>query len=172
MMNRIVVVATLTTALGLSTARAQPAGENPPGSPGAAPGQAPRPAAENELFKKSSGSWRCEGTAKTPDGQEVKYKSTWTVKPALGGHWYALVYKRSKMGPMPAFEGNATVGYNAAEKKFVLVGFDNHGSWIGQKGPVKFTFSPGKDKKGQESDKLFDVVLDFGAASSSESCKK
>jgi Protein of unknown function (DUF1579) len=189
MMNRIAVAGTLTMALWLSTAQAQPPGDNPAKAPGAAPGQAPKPAAENELFKSSSGSWRCEGTAKTPDGQELKYKSTWTVKPALGGHWYALVYKRAKMGPMPPFEGNATLGYNAVEKKYVFVGFDNLGGWVnlsssdgavysgdgapmGQKGPVKFTFSPGKDKKGQESDKLFDVILDFGAVSSSESCKK
>ena len=111
------------------------------------------------------------------------------MKPTLGGHWYSLVYKRAKMGPVPPFEGNATLGYNVAEKKYTFVGFDSMGGWVslvsddggaysskgtptGRKGPVKFTFAPGKDKKGQESDKLFDVTLDFGAATSSENCKK
>ena len=109
----------------------------------------------------------------------MKYTSSWTVKPTLGGHWYAIIYKRSKMGPMPGFEGNATVGFNTAEKKYSFIGFDSFGGWInlsspdgaaysGQGGgmgkvtPVKFTFSPGKDKKGEESDKLFDVTMDFG----------
>jgi hypothetical protein len=93
------------------------------------------------------------------------------------------------MAPMPAFEGNATVGYNIAEKKYVFVGFDNLGGWInltsadaatytgegipmGKKGPVKFSFTPGKDKKGQESDKLFDLTMDFGVATTQESCKR
>ena len=43
---------------------------------------------------------------------------------------------------------------------------------MGKATPVKFTFSPGKDKKGEESDKLFDVTLDFGGATSTENCKK
>jgi hypothetical protein len=43
---------------------------------------------------------------------------------------------------------------------------------MGHKSPVKFTFTAGKDKKGQDSDKLFDVTLDFGAGGSTESCKK
>ena len=172
----------------------KPAGSAKPPGEAAAPGgpagfQAPKPAPENEVIKKSSGTWTCEGTAKTPDGQERKYKSTWAIKPALGGHWYSVVYKRAKVGPLPGFEGNATVGYNAAEKKYSFVGFDNLGGWVdlsssdgsvftgdgtpmGKKGPVKFTFTGGKDKKGQESDKLFDVTLDLGVAVSSESCKK
>jgi hypothetical protein len=107
----------------------------------------------------------------------------------LGGHWYSIVYQRSKLGPMPAFEGNATVGYNIADKKYWFVGVDNLGGWInltsadgasyagegspmGRRGAVKFTFAPGKDKKGAESDKLFDATLDLGVAVSQESCKK
>jgi hypothetical protein len=195
------LVATLTTVWWVATAQAQPpkaadkpaAGQPAAGQPAAEtaapPGQAPKPAPENDVIKKSAGSWSCEGTTKGPDGMDKKYKSSWTVKSTLGGHWYAIVYKRAKMGPMPAFEGNATVGYNVAEKRYSFVGFDNMGSWIdlsspdgavytgegapmGQKGMVKFSFSPGKDKKGQESDKLFDVTLDFGGQTASESCKK
>jgi hypothetical protein len=164
--------------------KAPAAGEAP-----AAPPPIPKPAPENDVIKKSAGTWTCEGVAKGPDGKEMKYKATWAVKPVLAGHWFAITYKRAKMGPMPAFEGNATVGYNVAEKKYSFIGFDNFGSWInlastdgavytgegapmGHKGPAKFTFSAGKDKKGQESDKLFDVTLDFGAATSSENCKK
>ena len=185
---KMAAVATLTMAWWTGLAQAQPAGE--PAAPGKpATFEVPKPAPENEVIKKSSGTWRCEGTAKGPDGQEAKYKSTWMIKPILNGHWFALVYKRSKMGPMPGFEGNATVGYNVAEKKYWFVGVDNLGGWInlssgdgatyagdgspmGRKAPVKFTFTPGKDKKGQESDKLFDVTMDLGTASSSESCKK
>jgi hypothetical protein len=185
----------LTAAIALLTASYQARAADPkPAEPAkpieGAPVRMPmKPAAENEIFKKSIGTWTCEGTAKGPAGPELKYKSTWTIKSALGGHWHTIVYKRSKMGPVPPFEGNATVGYNGAEKKYVFVGFDSIGGWInlssadaatytgdgapmGQKGPVKFSFTPGKDKKGQESDKLFDVAMDFGVASSQESCKK
>jgi len=194
MTSKLAVVATLTTVWWGAAAHAQEpkAGDKPaePAAAGApAAAAAPKPAAENEVIKKSAGSWRCEGTAKAPDGQEHKYKSTWNVKPSLGGHWYALTYKRAKMGPVPGFEGNATVGFDDADKKYFFVGFDNMGGWInlsssdgatfagegvpmGKKGPVKFSFTPGKDKKGQESDKLFDVTLDFGTTSASESCKK
>jgi hypothetical protein len=188
MNGKIAVVVTLTTAWCLAAARAQAEkAADAPGGPAAVP--APKPAPENDLIKKASGTWTCEGAAKGPDGQERKFKSTWTIKPTLGGHWYAVVYKRSKSGPLPPFEGNAIVGYNAADKKYAFVGFDNMGNWVnlsssdaavytgegspmGRRGPVTFTFTPGKDKKGQESDRAFDVTLDFGMASSSESCKK
>ena len=203
MKNQIAVVATLTAACWISTANAQapkaaekpaakPAEAKPAADPAAAKPAAmevPKPAPENEVIKKSVGTWTCAGTAKGPDGQEIKYKSSWTIKSVLGGHWYAVVYKRSKMGPMPAFEGNATVGYNVADKKYWFVGVDTFGSWInltstdgatytgegapgGKKTPVKFAFTPGKDKKGQESDKLFDAPMDFGVAVGNESCKK
>jgi hypothetical protein len=154
-----------------------------------APMEPPKPPAENDMFKKTSGTWTCEGTTKTPDGGELKYKNTWTIKPTLGGHWYSIVYKRAKSGPMPAFEGNATIGYVTADKKYRMVGFDSLGGWIdltstdnsvysgegspmGKRAPVKFTFTPGKDKKGQDSDKLFDVTLDFGTVTAHENCKK
>jgi hypothetical protein len=165
---------------------AKPAAEKPAAEKPGAPMQAPKPAPENDVIKKSVGNWSCEGTAKGP---ESKYKSTWSVKSILGGHWYGITYKRAKAGPMPAFEGNATIGYSVADKKYWFVGVDNMGGWInltstdgatytgdgtpgGKKAPVKFTFTGGKDKKGQDSDKLFDVTLDFGVASSHESCKK
>jgi len=169
---------------------AKPAAAAKPAEKAAAPTPPvpPTPAPENDVIKKSAGTWKCEGTVKSAEG-EAKYKSTWTIKTVLGGHWHSLVYKRAKMGPMPAFEGNATVGYNGADKKYSFVGFDSMGGWInlsstdgatfsgegspsGKRGPVKFTFTPGKDKKGQESDKLFDVTLDLGIATSQESCKK
>ena len=195
MRNQMAVMAALALLTGASSALAnadsKPAAE--PAKPAAAePAKPPmpsKPAPENDIFKKSVGTWSCEGTAKGPEGQEMKYKSTWTVKSVLGGHWHSIVYKRSKMGPMPPFEGNATVGYNVVEKKYVFIGFDSAGGWInltsadaatytgegapiGKKSPVKFSFTPGKDKKGEDSDKLFDVVLDFGVGGSKESCKK
>ncbi|HXU83827.1 MAG TPA: DUF1579 family protein [Polyangia bacterium] len=150
----------------------------------------PKVAPENDVIKKSVGTWKCEGSAKGPDGAEMKYTSSWAVKSSLGGHWYSITYKRSKMGPMPAFEGNATIGWSAADKKYWFVGQDNMGGWINltstdganyagegtpmaKKVPVKFAFSAGKDKKGQESDKLFEVTFDFaGGGTSHESCKK
>ena len=43
---------------------------------------------------------------------------------------------------------------------------------MGKVTPVKFSFTEGKDKKGEPSDKLFDVTMDFGIAVRAESCKK
>ena len=171
---------------------AAPAGAAPAAAaPAAAPAkmEAPKPAAENDMFKKIAGTWHCDATDKTPDGKEMKVKTTWTWKSILGGQWYSLVYKRAKTGPAPAFEGDATTGYNSGDKKYVLIGFDNMGGWInmtstdgmayageglpmGKKGPMKISFAKGKDKKGQESDKLMDVTLDLGGMLGSESCKK
>jgi len=34
------------------------------------------------------------------------------------------------------------------------------------------TSGSGKDKKGQESDRLFEVTMEFGEASSKESCRR
>jgi len=173
---------------------AAPAGAAPaaaaPAAAGAAPKmEAPKPPAENDMFKKMAGNWHCEATDKMPDGKEMKSKTTWGVKSALGGQWYSVVYKRAKAGPMPAFEGNATLGYNTADKKYVMIGFDNMGGWInltstdgmayageglpmGKKGPMKISFAKGKDKKGAESDKLMDVTLDLGGMIGTETCKK
>jgi hypothetical protein len=151
--------------------------------------EAPKPPAENDMFKKMAGNWRCEATDKMPDGKEMKSKTTWGVKSVLGGQWYSVVYKRAKAGPAPAFEGNATIGYNTADKKYVMIGFDNMGGWInltstdgmaysgeglpmGKKGPMKISFAKGKDKKGVESDKLMDVTLDLGGMLGTETCKK
>jgi hypothetical protein len=190
MKTQMALMAALALTASFAAQAAEPA--KPAADKGAAPAapMAPsKPAPENDVIKKSVGTWKCEGTAKGPDGADMKYKSSWTVKSILGGHWYGIVYKRSKMGPMSAFEGNATVGYDAADKRYWLVGVDSSGGWInltsadgaaysgdsapgGRKSPTKFTFAAGKDKKGQESDKLFDVTLDFGVASSQESCKK
>jgi hypothetical protein len=171
-------------------AAAKPAAEKPAAEKPAPPTAPPKPAPENDVIKKSVGTWTCEGAVKMGDNPEAKYKSSWTVKSILGGHWYSIVYKRAKMGAGPAFEGNATVGFDAADKKYWLVGTDNMGGWInltstdgatytgegipgGKKTPVKFVFTAGKDKKGQESDKLFDVTFEFtGMATSHESCKK
>jgi hypothetical protein len=178
-----------------STAAAQPAKPAEPAKPAAekpaaAPTAPPKPAPENDVIKKSVGSWSCEGGVKMGDNPEAKYKSTWTVKSILGGHWYSIAYKRMKMGGLGGFEGDATVGWDAVGKKYWFVGVDNMGGWInltstdgaaysgegipgGKKTPVKFVFSAGKDKKGQESDKLFDVTFEFtGMATSHESCKK
>src|SRR4051812_45944368 len=190
----------MTAALALLTASAAATAAEPPkpaeakpaaekAAAPAAPMTAPKPAPENDVIKKSVGNWTCEGTAKGPEGPEMKYKSSWAVKSILGGQWYSIVYKRSKMGPMPVFEGNATVGWSAADKKYWFVGFDSFGSWInltstdgasyagegvpmGKKTPTKFTFVAGKDKKGQESDKLFEVTPAFGTAPPHENCKK
>jgi hypothetical protein len=188
----VMVAISLLTASSVALAKA----EAPEAKPGAekaaaqAPMTPPKPPAENDMFKKSSGTWSCEGTAKGPEGTEMKYKSSWAIKPIFGGQWYSIVYKRGKMGPLPAFEGNANIGYNVAEKKYWMVGVDSMGGWInltstdnsvytgesspmGKKTPAKFTFVPGKDKKGQDSDKLFDVTLEFnGVAVSHELCKK
>jgi hypothetical protein len=171
---------------------AAPAGAAPAAAAPAAPAakmEAPKPPAENDMFKKMAGTWRCEATSKMPDGKEMKDKTTWAVKSALDGHWYSAVYKRAKTATMPAFEGDATLGYNTADKKYVMVGFDNMGGWInltstdgmaysgeglpmGKKGPMKISFAKGKDKKGQESDKLMDVTLDLGGVIGTETCKK
>lgn len=169
-------------------AKAAPA---PAAAPAAAPApmEVPKPSAEAEMFKKWTGTWSCEGSGKTPDGKELKYKSTWTWKSVLGGHWFGITYKHGKVGAMPAFEGNGFAGYDLSDKKYVFKGFDNFGGWIdltstdgmsysgpgvpnGKKGTVKISFAKGKDKKGQESDKLIDVTLDFGVVVNNETCKK
>jgi hypothetical protein len=150
---------------------------------------APTPPAENDMFKKVAGTWRCESISTGPDGKDMKVKTTWTWKNVLAGQWYTVVYKRAKTGPVPAFEGNATMGYNGAEKKYVFVGFDNMGGWInlssadgmayageglpmGKKGTIKIAFAKGKDKKGEDSDKMMNVALDLGGHPVSETCKK
>lgn len=181
-----------TTALAQAPQAPKPAAATKPTTEHPAPNaplQPPPPAPENDIIKKSVGTWTCEGSVKGPDGTEHKFKSGWTVKSILGGHWYSVVYKRAKMGPMPAFQGNATVGYNTAEKKYWFVGVDDMGGWMsltsadgasysgeasvmGQKTPTKFTFSPGKDNKDKETDKAFSVTMDFGVATSLETCKK
>jgi hypothetical protein len=186
-----VVAMTMAIATGWTAAAlAQPPAAEKPAAPAAgAAMEIPKPPPENDVIKKSAGSWRCTGVGKGPDGSEMKYTSSWTVKPTMGGHWYAITYKRGKMGPLPGFDGNATVGFSTADKKYLLIGFDSFGGYInlssadgatytGQSGgmgkisPTKFSFTPGKDKKGEESDKLFDVVLEFGQGSSTENCKK
>ena len=172
---------------------AAPAGAAPAAAPAAAAPvpkmEAPKPPVENDMFKKMAGNWHCEATDKMPDGKEMKSKTTWAVKSVLGGQWYSVVYKRAKAGTMPAFEGDATLGYNTADKKYVMIGFDNMGGWInltstdgmaysgeglpmGKKGPMKISFAKGKDKKGQESDKLMDMTLDLGGVLGTETCKK
>jgi Protein of unknown function (DUF1579) len=168
-----------------AAAAAKPAAD----APKAAPMEAPKPAAENDMFKKVVGTWRCDSISTGPDGKDMKVKTTWTWKSVLAGQWYTVVYKRAKAGPAPGFEGNATMGYNGADKKYVFVGFDNMGGWInlsgadgmsyagdglpmGKKGPIKIAFAKGKDKKGQENDRMMNVSLDLGGHPVSESCKK
>lgn len=176
----LVVALTAVSSIAMAEDNAPPAGAM----------AAPKPAPENDAYKKWVGTFSCEGTGKGPDGKEMKYKTSWGWKSVLGGHWYTIVYKRPKAGPMPAFEGNATIGYDTANKRFLFSGVDNMGGWInltatdglayagegvprGQKGPIKISFVKGKDKKGQESDKMFDVTLDFGGGQVvTESCKK
>ncbi len=172
---------------GAVAAPAAPAA--PEAAAAAAPTGPPKPAPENDMYKKWTGTWSCEGLGKGPDGKDMKHKSTWTWKSVLGGHWYTVVYKRAKSGPMPAFEGNATMGYNGADKKYTFIGFDNMAGWInlsaadgmsyagdgvpmGKKGTIKISFAKGKDKKGAESDKLMDVTLDLGGMIVNETCKK
>ncbi|HTB60599.1 MAG TPA: DUF1579 family protein [Polyangia bacterium] len=147
--------------------------------------EAPKPPAENDMFKKVAGTWRCDSISTGPDGKDMKVKTTWTWKNVLGGQWYTVVYKRTKTGPVPAFEGNATMGYNGAEKKYVFVGFDNMGGWInlssadgmsyagkGNEGAVKIAFAKGKDKKGEDNDKMMNVSLDLAGHPISETCKR
>ena len=151
--------------------------------------EAPKPPAENDMFKKVAGTWRCDSISTGPDGKDMKVKTSWSWKNVLAGQWYTVVYKRTKTGSSPAFEGNATMGYNGAEKKYVFVGFDNMGGWInlssadgmsyagdglpmGKKGTIKIAFAKGKDKKGEESDKMMNVSLDLGGHPVSETCKK
>ena len=151
--------------------------------------EAPTPPAENDMFKKVAGTWRCDSISTGPDGKDMKVKTSWTWKKTLGGQWYTVVYKRTQTGPSPAFEGNATMGYNGAEKKYVFVGFDNMGGWInlssadgmsfagdglpmGKKGTIKIAFAKGKDKKGEDNDKMMNVSLDLAGHPISETCKK
>ena len=48
--------------------------------PDAAKMEAPKPAAENDMFKKVAGTWRCDSISTDPDGKDMKVKTTWTWK--------------------------------------------------------------------------------------------
>ena len=182
MRKQLAVVAMLTvTSWVAASSWAQP-----PAAETAGGGQAPVPSPECPSRRRRTTSSRSRpapggapATGKGPDGQEMKYNLQLDGQADAGR---SLVHDRlqaSEDGADAGFEGNATVGFNTAEKKYSFVGFDSFGGWIdlsspdgaaytGQGGgmgkvtPVKFTFTPGKDKKGEESDKLFDVTLDFG----------
>jgi hypothetical protein len=189
LMAGISLLAASAPALGQAP-KAEPA--KPAAEKGAAPapGGPPKPAPENESFKRALGNWSCEGTVKGADGQETKYKSTWTVKEILNGHWYSIVYKRNRAGSKNTFEGDVIAGFDMSQKKYTFEGFDNLGGWLkltstdnanftgegvpmGKKTPAKLTFTPGKDKKGNESDKLFEASVELtGLSSSHETCKK
>ena len=157
---------------GRDPAGRSPLGRGPAGATRPRPGrsapkmEAPKPPAENDMFKKVAGTWHCDSISTGPDGKDMKVKTTWTWKSVLGGQWYSVVYKRAKTGPVPAFEGNATMGYNGADKKYVFVGFDNMGGWInltstdgmsyageglpmGKKGPMKICLRQGQGQKGR-----------------------
>ena len=124
-------------------------------------------------------------------GPAHAYKASMNNKWDLGNFWIWQEYKmmKSKENPM-SFDAKGWMGWDGANKHYVWAGVDSMGGWVnltstdnsiytgdgspmGKKNPVKFTFVPGKDKKGQDSDKLFDVTLEFpGVATSHESCKK
>jgi hypothetical protein len=150
---------------------------------------APKAPVENDVLKKWVGTWWCEGSSKGPDGTDMKYKTTWSVKSTLNGMWFAIDYKRPKDKAMPGFEGQAHIGYDSVGKRYMFFGADTMGGWInltssdgmsyagdgvpmGRKSSVKFSFAKGKDKKGEESDKLLEVKMDFGGMIQTESCKK
>ena len=87
----------------------------------------PKRSTKNDIFKKWLGTWTCEGTAEGPQGTKTKYGVTWKWASVLGGRWYSAVYSRPRQGRVVAFEANVTVGYDRADKQYLLSSFDGFG---------------------------------------------
>jgi hypothetical protein len=145
-----------------AAAKAPPAAA--PVAPPAPPPMPGKPAAEMDALKAGGLTAKCDGKMTGPDGKEIAYKSGWTGKMVLGGNWMEIDYKRSKVGPIPEFEGHAAMGWDAASKKYLMMGPDSYGGYInlasadgltyegtgtmmGQAAPMKFVFA--KDAKGK-----------------------
>ena len=149
----------------------------------------PKPPGESEIFQRWLGTWICEGTAEGPQGTKTKYNVTWKWTSVLGSQWYSAVYTRPRQGKVVALEANITVGYDRAEKKYLFTSFDGFGGWTrlssvdgasyagegtpsGAKGPVRITFTRGKDERGRATDGRIEVKLEVGGPPITESCRK
>ena len=92
--------------------------------------------APGRRWPRSSRSWAptsCTGTGTNPTNNSAfTYRSRLSATPApdLGGFWIRLNYQRAGVRDVPAFVGAATIGWDAGQKKYVFVGFDNLGGMM------------------------------------------
>ena len=183
MRNQLAVVAMLTVTCWVATSQAQaPAADKPAAAPaGAAPAGGAQAAAGERRHQEVGRHLALHGHGQGSRRPGDEVHSTWTIKPTLGGHWYALTYKRSKIGPDAGVRGQRHRRLQHRREEVLddrlrqLRRLDQpqqhrrrrlqrpeRRAWA-RSAPAKFSFAPGKDKKGEDSDKLFDVTMDFGA---------
>jgi hypothetical protein len=99
--------------------------------------QPPKPAPEMDQLKPLAGEWSCDGTvpagAMGPGSPEQKMKSTMKMKKSLDGFWYMTDYEEKKTKDHPfAIKAHGPLGYDASQKKFIMLGVDNTGGWVSE----------------------------------------
>jgi hypothetical protein len=94
----------------------------------------PTPAAEMAKLSFFDGNWSCSGEGMMePGGPKMKMTSTVTDMD-LGGFWQSGTVKGTTPG-MPPIVGNFHIGWDAAEKQYVMLWVDNMGAWSMERAP-------------------------------------
>jgi hypothetical protein len=141
---------------------------------GAAAAQPPAmpqgPASELDAMKHLVGKWTCDDMSAmglAPGTAPVKVKTEYEFKPALDKNWYWGSFTEKKQKDFPGFHGEAYAGYDAVQKKYIFLGFDNLGGWVNlsttsggdtlawtgeghlgpQSVPIKYTWTKKSDKE-------------------------
>lgn len=94
----------------------------------------PKPPAELSQVQYFDGTWGCSGTGfASPFGPEHKTAATVHGATTVGGMWVHLTYdeKKTAANPMPVHAA-MYMGYDAAQKIFVLGCFDSFGGYCTQ----------------------------------------
>ena len=89
------------------------------------------PPPELKQFDWFLGTWKCTGTTfASPMEKEHATESTLTIQNDLDGFWQSFTVEEAKTAANPTpVKGAGHGGYDRALKKFVRVGFNNHGRW-------------------------------------------
>jgi len=100
----------------------------------------PKPAPELDQLKLMAGDWICDGTmpagAMGPGSPAQKIKSTMKVKKSMDGFWYTMDYEEKKSKDHPvAIKAHGPMGYDPAQKKFIMFGVDNMGGYMTETSP-------------------------------------
>ncbi len=133
-MTKRLMIATVVmgmSSLAMADAKKPPAVMKPPAIKPPPPATAaPKPPAQLEGFKMVAGAWKCDGSVKGPDGKDYKYTVAFNLAPVFGGFWYEATYDRSKVGAYPVMSMKLHMGYDAADKLYVISGIDSWGGWM------------------------------------------